>query len=53
LLAGAERGIDNLAMSHAARGSKVDVIAAADATVLARASATSRQCVWLGNSPDA
>ena len=53
MLAGAWRGIDNLATSDAVRGSKVEVIAAADATVLARASATSRQLVWPGNAPDA
>lgn len=35
------------------RRSKVEVIAAADATVLARASATSRQLVWPGTAPDA
>jgi mannose-6-phosphate isomerase-like protein (cupin superfamily) len=35
------------------RGSKVEVIAPADATVLARASAASRQLVWPGNAPDA
>jgi hypothetical protein len=52
LLAGAGRDIDNLAMSDAVRGSKVEVIAAADATVLARARATSRQLVWPG-APDA